>query len=370
MYEEENFALLSTVLVDGSPDFGVSVVAFDEFEELLWAGNQNGHLTSYHGWLLSKYTSFQALVDQELRSLLFKSDGVLVLGRSALKLTTRQGLPMFSYNFSDTFDFQCFVVNPFFPEVINIGGLQPTISVFSLELCEEVFQFVLEEQDCVVMRNTDALLVTGHSNGKVCLRDPMNMRLLSELQPHSGSLSDVAYFDNKLVTCGFSLMNDLLSCDPFIFLYDARTMNAIASIPVQIDPYYIRFIATQPNKLVVVSQVREFQIIDFSGVDKGLVTCLGTDEAIRCLSIDVSPTGECIAFGDEIGTLHVFSNRPHPIFVANARSIVLPDPIEPTPTIPFDDLNTPLSIIPMPITGLPLLSTWPEECCKRNIRNV
>ncbi|CDW51854.1 hypothetical protein TTRE_0000011301 [Trichuris trichiura] len=251
---------------------------------------------------------------------------------------------------------------------------------------------------------------------QVCLRDPMNMRLLSELQPHSGSLSDVAYFDNKLVTCGFSLMNDLLSCDPFIFLYDARTMNAIASIPVQIDPYYIRFIATQPNKLVVVSQarVREFQIIDFSGVDKGLVTCLGTEEAIRCLSIDVSPTGECIAFGDEIGlqisqllllmtcsvnlfirnTARVFQSfsshfrgkRKKHCFTRSIERYIVGTvfvlqymllnnvqmneiaSIEATPTIPFDDLNTPLSIIPMPITGLPLLSTWPEECCKRVYR--
>uniref|UniRef100_A0A5S6QMB8 PAN2-PAN3 deadenylation complex catalytic subunit PAN2 N-terminal domain-containing protein n=1 Tax=Trichuris muris TaxID=70415 RepID=A0A5S6QMB8_TRIMR len=368
MLQEGSFALLSTVLVDGSPDYGVSVVAFDEFEELLWAGNQNGHLTSYNGWLLSKYTSFQALSDQELRSLLFNDNGVLILGKSAIKMMTRQGLSVFICNFADTFDFQCFVVNPFLPDMIIIGGLQPTLSIFSMETCTEILQVILEEQDCVVMRNTDALLVTGHSNGKVCLRDPMNMHLLSELQPHSGSLSDVAYFDNKLVTCGFSLMNDLLSCDPFIFLYDARTMNAIASIPVQIDPYYIRFIATHPNQLVVVSQAGEFQIIDFSGVDKGLVTCLDSNEAIRCLSIDVSPTGHCIAFGDEIGTLHVFANRSHPMFVANARSIVLPDPVEATPAIPFDDLNTPLSIIPVPLTGLPLLSNWPEEFCKRVYR--
>ncbi|OUC45131.1 hypothetical protein D917_08636, partial [Trichinella nativa] len=54
------------------------------------------------------------------------------------------------------------------------------------------------------MKSTEKMLITGHSNGNICLRNPLNFSLLQEMNAHSGSLSDFVIRGSHLVTCGFS----------------------------------------------------------------------------------------------------------------------------------------------------------------------
>lgn len=50
---------LQSVVIDGAPRFGTSYISFDTEFELVWVGNQGGHLTSYCGGSLQRFTSFQ-----------------------------------------------------------------------------------------------------------------------------------------------------------------------------------------------------------------------------------------------------------------------------------------------------------------------
>ncbi|KAL1284711.1 PAN2-PAN3 deadenylation complex catalytic subunit [Trichinella pseudospiralis] len=328
---------------------GVTAVAFDSVEELLWTGNAEGHVTSYHGSALTRYTSFQML-DDEVRAFWFSDAGVLALGRNALKLCSRQGIPILSYNFLyEDMQFECLALNPLLHNVLVLGGFQPTVIMFGLEVAEIVLSVVLAESDCVVMKSTEKMLITGHSNGNICLRNPLNFSLLQELNAHSGSLSDFVIRGSHLVTCGFSQRDEDYSCDPFL-------------------PSFLRFIPSDMNSvLVVVSQFGDFQIVNIGSVSDDYIYKIET-QGTHCTAVDVSPSGQVIALADESGCLHVFVDRAEPAFVENARPLLMPDPIEISIPIGFDDVDTPLSAVPLPMTGVSSLSDWPAEYSKRTFR--
>lgn len=115
------------------------------------------------------------------------------------------------------------------------------------------------------------------------------------------------------------------------------------------------------------------------------------------LSFDVSPTSQCLSFGDAAGSIHLMStNNPEPQFNTFSRSVVskffneqfekfciqffiylylyffrpteFADPVETLQPFSSEDNETPLSSIPMTYTGQTLFSDWPEEFLKKVYR--
>nr|XP_012143234.1 PREDICTED: PAB-dependent poly(A)-specific ribonuclease subunit PAN2 isoform X4 [Megachile rotundata] len=361
-----------TLLADGGDRFGVSTATFDNVEELMWMGNQGGHVTSYYGAGLQKYTSFQVHATQEVRHIHPLDEGILVLTQSLLRCQLRRGIPIFTHMSPNMVDMQCML--QISPTRLLMGGHQEKIIDFNLTRGKETGLVHVGENGCAILRQHSRLICAGNPAGRIDLRDPNTLSIEHTFDTHSGSLSDFDVQGNYLVTCGFSNSRQGLSVDRFLMAYDLRQMRALSPVTTLVYPLLLKFLPSYSSRLAVVSPLGQMQLLDtiYANVQPSM-TCLyqiATGGAM-ILSFDVSSTSQCLCFGDSAGSIHLMStNTPEPQFNTFSRPTEFADPVESLQCIPFDDDITPFSSIPIIYTGHPLLSDWPEEYLRKVYRKT
>ena len=76
-----------------------------------------GHVTSYYGIDMQKYTSFQVHMSEEVRQMVTLDRGLLSLTKSTLACNLRSGIPVFSYRYTVQFGL---IIGPLgFSEVLS-----------------------------------------------------------------------------------------------------------------------------------------------------------------------------------------------------------------------------------------------------------
>ncbi|XP_069700683.1 PAN2-PAN3 deadenylation complex catalytic subunit PAN2 isoform X2 [Periplaneta americana] len=371
-YTEAEFQETHTILADGGERFGVSAVAFDQEEELLWMGNQGGHVTSYYGPGLQKYTSFQVHANQEVRHIHTFEDGILALTQTALRCQMRRGIPIFTHSSDNMQEMQCQL--QISRDTLLMGGHQDKIIEFNLSQGQETNLLHVGKNGCAILRQHPRFICAGDPAGRIDLRDPNTLQVEHTLEAHSGSLSDFDVHGNLLVTCGFSNRQGNLSVDRFLMVYDLRMMRAVTPIQVMLDPLLLRFLPSFSSRLVTVSTLGQIQLVDTVALSQPNLCLYQMNTAgSMCLALDVSSSCQCMAFGDGGGSIHFYTSNPHTaMFNSFSRETEFADPVEPLQPIGILDDVTPLSSIPLPYCqqGTSLLSDWPGQYLKKVYRRT
>ncbi|XP_066260794.1 PAN2-PAN3 deadenylation complex catalytic subunit PAN2 [Euwallacea similis] len=357
------------VLADGAERFGVSSLTFDRHEELLWMGNQGGHLTSYYTGAMSKYTSFQIHAHEEVRQILTVDEGLLALTASSLRYQIRRGIPIYTHVSSNMSDMQCMLQVS--PTRLIMGGHRDKLIDFNLQICKETQVIEVPEAASVMLRLHSRYICCGSPSGSIQLRDRNSLKLEHTLETHNGSLSDFDVQGNLLVTCGFSSRLGNLAVDRFLMVYDLRMLRAVSPMQTVIDPLYLRFLPSITSQLVVVSVGGQVQLLDTIALAEPKICLLQVDcPASMVLSFDVSSTNQALAFGDSGGQIHLFSTTEDPIFNSYSRATEFPDPVVQYPSFAIDDYSTPLSSIPVAYdpADLPLASEWASQLTRYTYR--
>lgn len=360
-------------LTDGTGNnFGVTTVNFDTIEELVWTGNQGGHITSYFGPMLQKYTSFQAHPKQEVRQLRSLSNGILELTQNCLRFQNRRGLPIFTYTSANMIDMQSLL--NYSSTNLLMGGHQEKIIDFDLNTNKETRLVEIGENGCAMLRQHAKFICAGNAFGRIEFKDPVTLNTEHTLDTHSGSLSDFDVQGNYLITCGFSNSRQGLSVDRFLMVYDLRQMKAINPLQTLVYPLLMKFLPSYSTRIVVVSPLGQMQLLDtiYANAQPSL-TCLYqvATEGAMITSLDVSLTSQCLCFGDSAGSIHLMSsNVTDPQFNTFSRPTEFVDSEEIIQNLDIDDNNTPLSVMPIIYNVNSLLSDWPDEYSKRVYRKT
>lgn len=89
-----------------------------------------GHVTSYYGAEMQKYTSFQVHPTEPVRQIEFVENGILCLTDSSLRFQLRRGIPKQTHRSKSMLNTHCML--RISPEKLLIGGHQDQLIEFDL----------------------------------------------------------------------------------------------------------------------------------------------------------------------------------------------------------------------------------------------
>lgn len=354
----EHYSALSYALTDhGSrhtaaqaPVVPVQTLKFDDQQELLWSGNVYGHATSYYSEQLTKYTSFSIGSNDPVLQFLTGDFGLLSLLKDELKLRNRRGIPKFSYSSSTFKDMLCMSKLP--SQLILLGGLSQNLIEFDIERQRQLRTTELDSKEvgCCLVRQHPKFVCCADLEGRITLRNTNNLAVTHTFKTHTGQIADFDVHGNYLVTCGYPSSRP--TPDRFLMVYDIRTYRLITPIQSIFPPTLVRFIPAFTSKFCLASSMGQFQLLDITAGAAENCTAFTHQVQIQpeasLTSLNVSSSGQALAFGDDFGMIHLFGTNTNVTFNQFSAPTEFPDPLEAVPSIDPNDFITPLSMIPQP----------------------
>jgi PAB-dependent poly(A)-specific ribonuclease subunit 2 len=107
-------------------------MSFDSSQELVWAGNEYGRVSSFYGTEMQRYASFKAGTGP-VRQLLFHDKGVIALGSTSVHMAMRRGPPIWHITNDEMKDLRCMSYTSKGTSEILVAGLQDVMFTIDVD---------------------------------------------------------------------------------------------------------------------------------------------------------------------------------------------------------------------------------------------
>eukprot|EP00096_Caligus_rogercresseyi_P013542 TRINITY_DN6183_c0_g1_i1.p1 TRINITY_DN6183_c0_g1~~TRINITY_DN6183_c0_g1_i1.p1 ORF type:complete len:1219 (-),score=351.45 TRINITY_DN6183_c0_g1_i1:406-4062(-) len=369
-HHQNETKMINSVVGDGTHkdrEIGLSALAFDQHEELLWAGTRSGHVTSYYGMQLQKYTSFQVHPRDHVRCISSTEQSILILTNTTLRGQHRRGIPQFNFTNKNMVDMHSLIYNNRNQRVL-MSGMQEHLIEYDITSGKQV-SVINTEGSCALLRNHPRFVCCGDvPRGKIQLRDHRTLKMAHSLDAHSGTLSDFDVHGHHLITCGQSVRHGIEQPDRFLMVYDMRILRAISPIQSMFVPYQLKFLPSMTSQIAIMSANGQVQMADTACLSTPNIAFFQVEfncEGLNTISMDISPSNQVLAFGDTGNTLYLYSSYDDPVLNPYSRATEFADPVEPLPPMAIEDEFGVYASVPRP--HLPpgvnsyLSDLWPDK---------
>lgn len=375
-----------------------TALAFDDAQELLWAGTEFGRISSFFGPDLARYTSLRAHPGEgPVRQILPTDRGVLSLASRSLHLASRRGLTRWHLALPEMEDCRCMALTAAPGSVADkvlIAGCQSVMFIVDFDR-GAVVERIPTAHRYTLLRRAGRYLCAATDGGHVhALSLPGSngggFHLVKSWKAHGAAVADMDAHGDFLVTCGFSARPALgasLLADPLASVYDLKALRPLAPIPFHAGAAAVRMHPKLQTTAFVASQSGQMQVIDL--MNPAAVSLRHAGVALL-LGLEVAPSGEAVAIADadavvrlwgspsrlrfnevcreptempdipagRLPAVHWWPSSSTPAAMASPLSST---PASPAPSSTSASSDPPLSLVGMPYYHDRLLSAWPSH---------
>ena len=332
-----------------------TAIAFDDQQELLWVGNDQGRVTSFHGPELQRYSSVKAHAQEgPVKQLLLHERGVISLASRSLHLTSRRGLTQWHITHPQMTDLKCMTFIQ--PGQLLLAGAQSVMLVVDAEKGEVVSEVqslanytILKKSRCVCAATDD---------GTVHVLSLPDLEIVKSWKAHATAINDMDARHDYLVTCGFSVRQlGVPLVDPLANVYDLKNLKPLPPIPFHAGAAYIRLHPKLQTTSFVASQTGQLQVIDLMNP---VNVVLKHANIQFVLGIEIASSGVALAIIDAQGFLYLWGSPSRVKFNNMTKETHFSDPPpDQFPTVDWNDMA--LNTTGLPWYGQRLLSSWPSN---------
>lgn len=340
----------------GLPPHSASAVIFDDCQELIWIGTQDGRVVSHHGPELRKYTSVRAHVNEgRIQQLLPHERGIISISATSVHLISRRGPALWhiSHPQMTALRCMCFTSNP---NHLIAAGAQPLFFLIDIEKGMVISQHNARTP-YKILRKGRQICAAGE-NGEVDIINAADFSLLATWKAHTHTITDMDTKGDFLVTCGQSIRHmGAPMVDPLAKVYDIKRLVQLPLIPFQAGAAYIRLHPKLQTTSVVMSQTGQMQVLDLMNP---LNITLKQASVQFIQNLEMSTSGDALLINDASGIIYLwgppsgvrFNNMSKDTEFAETESPQAPH---------VDWVDAPLNTVGLPYYTEKLLSAWPSH---------